>query len=185
MEVDRQDTPPAGGKQVTPDEIALTVNSVIGYRVREFDASVSVDDEIVATFPNGNVAKEFSEALRARVDGMVRAAKREATLRGLRDLADFLELHPEVPTPTFVNVARYYHAPHPGITAEEFTRLVEVLDARLEIPAHARLDIDAVRSFGPIDLRYRVPRALICEEKLVQSTEFVLPDRLATRAHAA
>ena len=79
--------------------------------------------------------------------------ERARVIAGLRDLADFLDRHPQVPAPLFTDLLVF---PPSGNDAEMFTE-IDVIAARIGTTAS---DADspaghysAVRDFGPVQYR--------------------------------
>jgi hypothetical protein len=187
-----QDTRAADTTVPHPDDVALTADSVITRQAVRTDRGeqdeIRVDGTIVAVFPGllSDKLAAFVDRLHHRRGRLASQIARKEYVQGLRDLADFLEAHPEVPRPLTKALGRRYDGLNLAkvMPPERFTSLVETLDARI-VPSHTPGMISAIKNFGPVELYIQVPRALVAEERPVQAVELVLPDTLAARAIAA
>ena len=73
---------------------------------------------------------------------------RDQVIAGLRDLADFLEQHPDVPVNSFTTVAYSVdNRAEPGKRRPEVDRIAEILDVDAADDGHYR----ASRMFGPVE----------------------------------
>jgi hypothetical protein len=105
---------------------------------------------------------------------------RAELIQGLRELADFLEAAPDVPTPRWAAA----HAPH-------YLRYGETVGAR-ELAAVGGTvtvedsDVIVKREFsGGVCLKVTAKAEDVCVEREVTKSEFVLPPELAPPAPAA
>lgn len=100
--------------------------------------------------------------------------ERAEFVRGLRDLAEFIEEHPEIPTPAWaISQARIG-----GWTGEggppEFITVARALGS-------VKVEHDeavAKRAFGPVELSVRTSAKDVCVKREVTKAEFVLPAEL-------
>ncbi len=104
-------------------------------------------------------------------------ASRAALTAGLRDLADFLDEHPELPDP-HVWACTWWHG---GGTAEVFRSACEVLfplGGATVKPDDDRVGVVVKRSFGPVRYELQAKRSEVCETRTTtrEVVEHVLPE---------
>ncbi len=100
-----------------------------------------------------------------------------ALTAGLRDLADFLDEHPELPDPS-VWACTWWHS---GGTAEVFRTTCEALfplGGATVKPDDSRDEVTVKRSFGPIAYEVQAKRSEVCETRtsVREVVEHVLPE---------
>jgi hypothetical protein len=116
------------------------------------------------------------------------ADRRAAYVAGLRELAAVLEAHVEIPIDGSDTLGPFYHGRHlfadqEACDAERFLAAARALDATIQTEKFVSDPVvDAVRNFGPIRYRVRVPAELVCEPVTVERTEHALPAALANLA---
>ncbi|HEU4975725.1 MAG TPA: hypothetical protein VFT50_11590 [Baekduia sp.] len=145
------------------------------------DVAALSDDElrrrISMSFLDGNDPHRLA-AYRAERDGRAR----RGFISGLRDLADFLAAHPEVPCDDRVGNEigpKYMQADE--ITPEQFVAAVDALGATVIEPKHDSTRIEAHRRFGAITFVMGCKKTVIGERREVSRTEYVMPDALRQR----
>lgn len=135
--------------------------------------NVVADDRTVTQFDDdrGAEAAQITAALTELRD---KIAARRDLIGGIRDLADFLEQHPEVQA-DYVSANSYKY----DMTADDFRAGVEALRELGAIPRMSDDDKSVVtveHRFGPVRLLLEVRASAVCEMQEVQALRPVLPD---------
>jgi hypothetical protein len=104
--------------------------------------------------------------------------ERAAYVKGLRDLADFLETHTDVPVDKQDSLGPYltYMA---AMTPERAAAIADALDGVVLLDEHNYVRIE--RAFGPIIYRVTVSARDVCEEREELTKVHVLPEALKGR----
>lgn len=128
---------------------------------------------MTAERPLGELTPEQQEA----------ASQRARVVAGLRDLAALIEAHPDIPTPKWATIAHTSYGTTGELTGPEFTAAVAAMRSFAPTVVGCDLDlsdtVEAVASFGPVELRVSVPARLVAERRPAPRTVWVLPDDLA------
>lgn len=117
----------------------------------------------------------------AIADAEAAANKRADLVNGIRELADFLEAHPEIPEPHVFALA-WWHGPPRAKTAEGFEAACKVmipLGATVTRNDERRDPIVTVEhGFGPVKLGVEARASMVCTERTTTRpvTEHVLPE---------
>ena len=101
--------------------------------------------------------------------------ERAEFVKGLRDLADFIESNPDAPTPGFVIACKHFSWGE-GIR-EEFITGALALGTEVKV-TNSRAEVE--RTFGPVKFSLEIAAKEICEEReiTVPRIELVLPEEL-------
>jgi hypothetical protein len=105
--------------------------------------------------------------------------ERTAYVQGLRDLADFLEQHADVPVADHVTVRHYFGF---NVTRDEYVAAVDALDGTCQIGDFGY--VDATRKFGAVTYMLSGLASNICEQVEEIAKVTVLPDSLRRRVPA-
>jgi hypothetical protein len=136
--------------------------------------TVVVDGHIVKHFPDDGLGEDAAVEFRCRVQEYVkRLSSREAAIQGIRDCADFLDAHPDVPIPAGGYFVRHYD------NADDFD--VAAMTLGVESQPSSNGFETAARRFGPVEFRIQTNgredqrEALLAErERRVAEREAVL-----------
>lgn len=106
--------------------------------------------------------------------------ERAKFIRGLRDLADFLDERPEseAPTPDFASIAAFFRS-YKQRTPDQFVAAAVAVGG---VVAVNRLDVRCTRAFGPIEYQLIADASDVCVEREVVQRQFVLPEELEAMA---
>lgn len=101
---------------------------------------------------------------------------RELLVQGIRDLADFVAAHPQLPVP-HVFARLWTHETTPDV----FRSVCEVvipLGATVAPAAYSDTELAVTHTFGPVDLKVAIRKDKVCEERTTirEVTDHVLPD---------
>lgn len=143
------------------------------------DVTALSDDElrqrISTAYLDGNDADRLATLRAERT-----RRERDAYIKALYDIADFLRNNPQVPvatSPSDLDCGPRFGA----VSGDVFLAAVEALDATVAEVGHNG-DLEAVRQFGPIRYYVRTRKAdVACEQREVSRTEYVMPDALRQR----
>jgi len=103
------------------------------------------------------------------------SAHRASYVKGLRDLAAFLETHPDVPVPRTDTIGTSPWNWSEPQTAEAFTAAATVLQGQVEQRDFGVHEVLVARAFGPLRYVVCVEEKLVTRPRPVQRVEHVLP----------
>ncbi len=176
----------AGSDPLTPAILAaITATSTVTHEDDWSDEhkddvwQVVLDGRTVATFHEGSesamedAAMQMRCAIEARIPKL---ASRAALVQGIRDLADLLEAHPEIPDPHVWACVWAHTGGNAGFRGA--CEALIPLGATVTDHPHSSAEVQLKLAFGPVALEIGALRAEVCEAvtETREVTEHVLPE---------
>lgn len=108
--------------------------------------------------------------------------QRAAYVKGLRDLADFLETHTDVPVTESGAIGPWW-SHRPDTTPERALALAEALDGTVRVEDRNYVRIE--RAFGPITYQITLSARYVCVEREELTKVYDLPEALKARERSS